>query len=36
MKDIIAIILTNPAARSNAEVEALLINQARVAAPWAD
>jgi hypothetical protein len=36
MKDIITIILTNPAARTSAEVETLLINQARVAAPWGD
>jgi hypothetical protein len=36
MKDIITIILTNPAARSSTGVEALLINQARVAGPWGD
>ncbi len=36
MKHIITLILTNAAVRSNSQVEALLINHAHVAAPWAD
>lgn len=36
MKEVIAAILTNPEARGVVEVESLLLEQAKVAAPWAD
>ena len=36
MKDVITTILTNTTVRGNADIEALLIKQATIAAPWAD